>query len=443
MKIKNTFLLGILAVAGLSSCVSENIENEDAKTAKGRMALTVSLLKPAETRYTADELASMTKVTDYPVVVKDANGTVVNSYNTVADVPESVVLGIGDYTVESHTPGTLGAGTTTQYPYYEGSEVMTIETGITTNVDVVCKMKNGSVSVVYSDEFKNYYSDWTVTFDDNQGDEGTAYAFTQSMGDKLIYWNFGENVIDKLNLNFVGVNPNGKNVKDKKTLTKVAGTYQESYDDDNLYFGGGDAVVVNFGLKMDGHGTVTGITVTATSTLFGETTETVNLEVTDNPDQYEPGVDQGGGGGETPTVVPITLTIPNTITFTSGEGGSLDPSIGDVKIEAEKGLKSLMVTAESSNPDMVASLEAVGAGYGLDFVGAGVEVVGNNDLVAFFSGLGKTLAVPAEGDTEYNFPVGAFFSLLDVMSGTHTFHLTATDLEGNKKSGTLVIVVNE
>jgi hypothetical protein len=126
-----------------------------------------------------------------------------------------------------------------------------------------------------------------------------------------------------------------------------------------------------------------------------------------------------------------------------GEGGSLDKSLGNTIIQAEDGIRSLMVTAESSNPDMVASLEAVGAGYGLDFVGAGVEVVGNTDLVSFFSGLGQTLSVPAQGDTSYEFPIGNFFVLLDVMSGTHTFHLTVTDMNGATKSGTVVITVNE
>ena len=126
-----------------------------------------------------------------------------------------------------------------------------------------------------------------------------------------------------------------------------------------------------------------------------------------------------------------------------GEGSALDPSIADVSIACEKGIKSVMVKAESTNPDMVESLIAVGGIYGLDFVDAGVEVVDNSDLVQFFLGLGKNLSVPAEGDLNYNFPVGNFFSLLDVMSGTHTFNLTVTDLEGHKKSGSVVITVNE
>ena len=126
-----------------------------------------------------------------------------------------------------------------------------------------------------------------------------------------------------------------------------------------------------------------------------------------------------------------------------GEGKTMDKSLGDVNIAATNGIKSLMVKAESSSEDMVASLEAVGAGYGLDFVGAGVEVVGNNDLVSFFSGLGQTLSVPTEGDTSYEFPIGNFFPLLDVMSGTHTFHLTAKDMNGNEKSGTVIVTVHE
>ena len=50
MKIYNTFIIGLMTVAGLASCVSEDIKSNLDKTATGRMALDVSLLEPQSLR---------------------------------------------------------------------------------------------------------------------------------------------------------------------------------------------------------------------------------------------------------------------------------------------------------------------------------------------------------------------------------------------------------
>ncbi|MBR4856086.1 MAG: hypothetical protein IKU94_05610, partial [Bacteroidaceae bacterium] len=60
-----------------------------------------------------------------------------------------------------------------------------------------------------------------------------------------------------------------------------------------------------------------------------------------------------------------------------------------------------------------------------------------------FSQLGQSLSVPAEGDTEYTFPIGNFFVLLSVLPGEHSFGLTVTDMQGNTTSGGLTLTVEE
>lgn len=435
MKLTKYFYIGAVAVAGLSSCVSENLdEAREAAQGKGLMSLNVSLLDPQATR-------AVTEVSDFPVVVRDREGNVVNSYNKVSDVPSIVVYNIGTYTVESHTPGELKEGTETQYPYYYGTETMEIIKDNTTDVEVLCKRKNGSVEVKYDDAFKELYESWTITVTDLNG-VAPVFPDKNRANPNFVYWNFREN-LSTLRVNFVGITKENVTIKDSKEIKKAnpQGT-EMSYDDDSEFFHGGDCIDLNFKLKMDGHGTVTGIDINGTTTLFGEeTTKTVSIIVTDSESSME--VIDDGGEGPQPEDNSIVLDLFDPITFAMGEGKTLDPSMGDVTITAENGIKSLMVMAESTSDDMVASLKAVGSGYGLDFVGDGVEVVGNESLVSFFSGLGKTLSVPAEGDKEYKFPVGNFFSLLDVMSGTHTFHLTCTDMNGKKKSGSVIITVNE
>ena len=325
-------------------------------------------------------------------------------------------------------------------PYYKGTEPSEILKDATTQSTITCRMANTSITVHYDQDFLDLFTSWTITFDDGTDN---ALSFTNDDGETpaSLYWDLGDGV-EKLTVNFRGVNKDGT-ITAKNELTKSQAT--ETYDGQSTNFAGGDAVVVNF---TPVEATTGYVTVGITASIFGQNAEEVPAVVeivyngTFTPDDGgndpQPGVDPQPGNDNA-----ITLTLPAPLAFAMGEGASLDPALGDVHIEAQNGLKSLMVTAESTNPDMVASLEAVGSGYGLDFVSAGVEVVGNNDLVSFFSSLGQTLSVPAEGDTSYDFPIGNFFVLLDVMSGTHTFHLTATDLNGNTKTGAVVITVNE
>lgn len=421
MKLHN-ILLGSAVVVTMAACVSEDIST---KAEEGSLSVAVETLSPLKTR------AEAYAVTNFPVTIYEADGTTkVESYESVSAMPASILLPTGDYVLEAHTPGTLEPVMTA--PYYSGRETSTIMKDVTTQTTITCKMVNTSIKVNYDADFLALFTSWTVTFDDGS-DQALGFSNSDGNDPAAKYWYLNGGV-ERLTVNFRGTNRDGT-VTASMILTKSQAT--ETYDGETTSFTGGDAIVVNF-TPTDA---VSGfVTVNITASIFG--TDAVEVPVTVNV------VDNGTFTPENPDDPPtpadvITLSLPAPLTFTQGEGATLDKALGNTHIEAEKGIKSLMVTAESTNPDMVESLIAVGAGYGLDFVSAGVEVVGNTDLVNFFSGLGQSLSVPAEGDTSYDFPVGNFFVLLDVMSGTHKFHLTVTDMEGNVKSGTVTITVRE
>lgn len=427
----NKIFLGCAAAMALASCVNEDFSKSAGKDS-GRLEVGVETLEPMKTR------AGEYTVTNFPVTIYEADGTTkVESYETVSAMPAQILLPTGNYVLEAHTPGVMERIMST--PYYKGTEPSEIKKDVTTQSTITCKMANTSVTVHYDQDFLDLFTSWTITFDDGTDN---AVSFTNEDGDTpaTIYWDLGEGV-EKLTVNFRGVNKDGT-VTAKNDLTKSQAT--ETYDGQSTNFAGGDAVVVNF---TPVEATTGYVTIGITANIFGTDAESVPaiVEIVDNG-TFTP--EEGGGEEPGPGPQPgdddaIVLTLPAPITFTSGEGGSLDKSLGDVHIAAEKGIKSLLVKAVSTSDDMTSSLAAMGGGYGLDFLDAGVEVVGNNDLVAFFTMLGKDLSVPSEGDKSYDFPVGNFFSLLDVMSGTHTFNLTATDLEGNTKTGKVVITVNE
>ena len=425
MQLKNIFkimIAGSFVGLGLSSCVSEELSAEDA--GKGSMSLTVDKLEPSATR--AVETA------DFPVAIYTSDNQEYASYEKASLVPKQIKMPVGMYYAEAHTPGEFLKYM--EAPYYAGREEFEILQATNTHTKVTCRMANGSITVRFSNEFLTAFSDWTITIDD--GAE-SALVYTKEkdgIEPETTYMRFEENN-DVLNVNFKGKTQNGNSINASNKLTKKAA--DEQYDSDDTNFSGGDLIVIYFNTVESTEGDITGITLNADIAFDDNETEgDFEIGVEDNTE--EEGGEGGEGGGDSDA---ITLSLPADMTLSSDPDNPTDPSLGDTYIASEYGLKSIVVKMSSTSDAMIGSLRALTENYdGVDFIN-GAEVVGNQGMVGLFSDLGQTLAVPAEGDTEYTFPIGNFFNLLVVLPGEHTFTLTITDMEGNTKDGVLKLTV--
>lgn len=418
MNIINKTIVLALGVLALSSCVRED-DNQMSEN-KGTAVFKVDLKNP--------QSRALSEVSNFPVNVYNEAGAKVLSYNSVAEIPAQVVMEVGTYNVEAHTPGVIEKNM--DAPYYKGVEEMEILKGITSQVDVICKMQNSKIVVNYDDEFVDLFATWDVTIDDGSD---TALSFSETSASNFTYWYFGEQGAKELTVNFKGVTKEGNTLTTRSVLTKTQAS--ESYDDDNENFCGGDIITINFAPSEETEGKVTDITITA-NVSFDETEESVTVEVVDVPGLKGDG-GEGGEGGDEGDQNNIVLNLPKNMTVAA----DTDPSKGDAFINCPDGIKSIMVKVSSTSADMISSLSDLNDGYGVDFVN-GAEVVGNTTMVNLFTELGQTLAVPAEGDTEYTFPIGNFFGLLIVLPGQHTFDLVVTDMNGKTKSGKLTLTVN-
>ena len=423
MKFSRIYLASAIAVMALSACVSEELPSAN-KEGEGKMWIDVDLLQPQPTRAVDTD--------KFPVTIyKEDKATKVKEYETLSAVPNQITLPVGTYYVEAHTPGKLDK--IMDIPYYKGISPVEIMLGVNTETTVTCRMANGRFDVQYSDDFKDKFASWTITIDD--GTE-SVIEFSNEISSKPIYMMFEEKV-KTLNVNFSGKTAQGNNVKISNKLTKEQA--DEKYDDDEEYFSGGDAIVLNFKPTESTEGEITGIEIKADIT-FTETGKDYNIQVMD---KETPGGDNNGGGNEGGSgggdSEAITLELPNDMVVNA----DTDPSLGDTYIAAPNGIKSIVVSMSSTSEEMMASLAAIADGYeGVDFAN-GTEVVGNESLATLFSQLGQSLSVPAEGDTEYTFPIGNFFVLLSVLPGEHSFGLTVTDMQGNTTSGGLTLTVEE
>ena len=423
MNISKILLLGTFVGMSMSSCVNEEFPTIDSR--QGSVSLDVDHLKPSATR--AVETA------DFPVAIYALEGDKeVASFDKASLVPKQIKMSVGNYYAVAHTPGVMDK--IMDKPYYSGRDDFEILPNINTVSTVVCRMANGSFKISFSSDFSQAFTSWTVSIDDGTS-SAIIYTYEKDgWTPPVTYMAFEENV-EVLNVNFTGITKSGNRIATSNKLTKKAAS--EQYDSDNPYFSGGDAIEIEFRPVESTEGDITGITLKA-DIQFEESEENFEMEVEDNTS----GGDEGGEGGEdTPgeggDSEAITLNLPQDMTV----GMDTDPSLGDTYIASENGLKSISVKMSSTSEDMISSLQGLSENYnGVDFIN-GAEVVGNQEMVRLFGDLGQTLAVPAEGDTEYTFPIGNFFTLLAFLPGEHTFTLTITDMNGNTKDGILKLTV--
>ena len=435
MKLKNIFVISVCAGAVLSSCVSENFNPNDSKEGVGYMDLSVDVQLPPTSRADGDddiEYSQYEEAQNFPVELYAENGALVESWSRASYVPASYVLPVGSYTVKAHTAG--DAEPLMYYPYFGGEKSYTLEKDAHYEVKVLCKMLNSSIKVNYSNDFASVFSDWTITL---VAGENTVITYTQSDGlnPTVIYWLF-ETGITEIKVNFKGVLADGNTVTDN-TYILTKDWENEGYDDDIKYYTGGDAIVINFNPQESDEGKITGITINANVTFGEEEPLVVSVNVEDaEPEGPTPDDPSNPNNPNDPNDTSITLSLPQDMIISA----TTDKTLGDTRITARKGLKSVFVRISSTSSNMMESLEAMKDNSGIDFVN-GTNIVDNVPVGNLLNSLSGA-SVPTEGDQEYIFHIGDFFPMLSLMGpGANTFYMTVTDLEGNVKSGQLTLTL--
>lgn len=434
MKRFNIIVLSALTIIGLASCELKNelIGNGSDKIVTGNLELDITVKHPAS------QTRAVTEVENFPVIIAGAStevSDVLKEYASVSEMPASISLPIGKYSVSSHTPGKLQKKMDS--PYYGGSVSMIISKNITTSADVICKMQNSRIQLKYGDDFKTSFQSWTITIDDGSS---TALSYTDENKDPSpIYWYFDEEAVSAITVNIRAVTTEGNTVSESRVFKKSDAA--EKYDDVTDFFNGGDALEIKMGTVTSSTGNVSGITIN-TSITFENHDETVEIPVNGKEEGGEEGGDdnQGGETGNGPT-----LKLPADITYSNSDESSI-PSSADALITAVDGLQSIMVTIAGGNngfEEILADLNMDGQNFT-----AGVNLIDNADFNKLLQEVDESLSAPHEGDTEYIFPIGVFFTFLNLTGPTdegkaHQFNIIITDKNGATISGTFKVTITE
>ena len=113
-----------------------------------------------------DEVDNLLKATqetgDFKVIIYHDDGTEALSYEKASEMPDVIELETGDYYVAAYSDNNLPAAF--ENPYYHGiSEVFTVSANRQQSVLINCELANTKVGVIYSDQVKELFSEYTTT----------------------------------------------------------------------------------------------------------------------------------------------------------------------------------------------------------------------------------------------------------------------------------------
>ena len=434
----NKWALGMAFVMGLASCeMKEEIWGNDPISGDtGLLDLniaTTSSKNQISTKGTTDQ------VEEFPVTITGKDVDYNLSFASFAKLKEEnpLTLPVGTFTIEAHSPGEFEDVMTE--PYYGGTKEITIAKSTTTQDSISCTIQNVKISLDLTSSFLETYGEWEITVTDNNG-HVKVYKNTDEDAEEpaSIYWKLGDDV----EIIYIKGSATTKDGQEKVTINSSAKKtdLQEYEDGESTSFVGGDELVLSFTpVKVEGSTPGVekdGIEITI-SGFNSEKNENISIDV-------DPGTDEPGESGDTEdpedgdkNAPSINLPTDFSYSASTGEG---KPKSADAVFTIPNGLKSAIVKIETTSEAFKATLNEVNMGGNLL---EGIELVNNSGIDDLFTGVGLENRSPKPNVTEYTFPVGAFFTFLDMFTGVHKFHITVTDNEDQSVSDTLTITITE
>lgn len=440
---KYSILMGLLAfVVGFSSCeMRDEImgRNEIGKDA-GALELGLSSIYNGVAMGRADAAVDNgtasgnfdkedVDVNQYTLIVTNTKTQEEVAKGVVADLKNQegkiiIPLNEGNYSVQAYNYDGQNVSVS-ERPFFKGEQTFSVAKGISTNVDLTCKLAcieiELDLTTAFTDSFKD---DYTVTIDNG---ENASQVFDNSSIGKKYYF---KTPVQKNSLN-VAVKATSK----EGNFIELLATVQkpENAEGGHADLAGGDSFVISLTENgaTESHLSI-GLTVDLTFTEQGETIEIpVENIIYDGPEEPEEGED-------TDPETSITFKgLPATYTCTNGD--TAIPGLQDVRILASNGIKNLNVTISG---EIAGLLSMVSLPETFDICNM------DDELKEKVIGLGlvtddEYVQLHAGTCTEFTFKLGELLILVPqvVNSGNSTFNLAVSD-GVNTKDGNIIVIVN-
>ena len=426
---------------GLASCEmkDEILGDKELSGETGTLALGVVTNDATNTAGTKADAGDAT-INAFPVTIYDATGEVYESYAHYSEMPDELRMPVGEYRVEAYSDGEFKTEMTE--PWFKGEESFSIVKDGTNHVEIECEMQNLPITIEPDGDFLNeFQSGWTITLDDGKG---SILTFTnKDTAPYKKYWKIAEGVTS-ISVNVEATSSTGDKVTQPYTCTKKNAAEEHPGDTDN--FVGGDALIIKLSPEVAEVTLEMTIGITVDLSFVEQPDETVEIPVeiedgTDDPDDPDDKPVQPGTENAPEIDIPqLVYTLPADLSKAETANAVIKISTaGNPDNELERMIVKI-------TPDSEGFKSALG--FAVPDLLNGMDLVGRTDIEPVLGIIVEGIKVPAkEGVTEYSFPVGKFFSVLNepdmgaTTSTGHTFELDVYDSAGAHTPITLRIVV--
>lgn len=451
-QIYTTIAASLLLCVGLVSCEmkKELFDSEEIPTETGLVELGVNVddktnvvITKAEATEGDEELGSSVDPSDFPVSFTLKTNENYQEEFVYSDIKgKTVELPIGTYTVVSHTPGEMGKKMSE--PYYKGSSELTVTKEVTQKAKVICTMQNSRIQVVYPDEFKEEFTEWTITIDDGT-DNTLTFEYNsenQDLNPTAVYWAIAENCAS-LSISIKATTKSGASVSESRSVTKPSGAANKNWV-------GGDALTITMQPVEDNTGDVSGITINVSTFFETEKGDVIDVPLEDEETTTPTDPDEGEEGEAGDTTDAPTITMPNNglIEYTQG---SIPTDPANIEILAPAKFKSVVVQIKGGNTAFASTIAALS--IQLD-TGRDIMTLSAGDETESFV-IGLLGGVPTTDDTDYQLNMAQFIGMMDGFGPTsvnddidgndldaHEFIVTVTDQNDETVTKTLQVKIN-
>ena len=392
---------------GLVSCERDKIGYGDKENATG----TLSFMQfDVETSTEIDIISRAATSATYNYVIRifDANGDQVGDDYIYGQMPESIVLTTGTYSMSVQSQSNIPAAEFEAPVYGATVNNIVIEEDQTTNVGVItCKLINIKVSVAYNEAMQ------AVMGDDCQAivEIGNG-ALTFAKGESQCGYFAAPEVSNAMTVKFSGT-VDGNYATMTRAFTDVkAGQWRK----------------INFIMTVNEEGDATFDVVV--EDWCDEKELGNNIDVSE--EVIGPDPDAGEGEEENPDAPKVIYkggSVPSSaIVITDGM------QLG-FTISAPKGIAGLSVDIASDNADFNNDVLSMGI--------SPIDLVNPSEAqISICNMFGLPYGESLVGQTETAFDLSGAVTPLLGFPGTHSFTLTITDAEGNTTSTTIKMKVN-
>ena len=441
MKAISIMLLGAGLWMGLASCEmkDEILGDKELSGETGTLALGVVTNDATNTVVTKADAGDAT-INAFPVTIYDATGEVYESYAHYSEMPDELRMPVGEYRVEAYSDGEFKTEMTE--PWFKGEESFSIVKDGTNHVEIECEMQNLPITIEPDGDFLNeFQSGWTITLDDGKG---SILTFTnKDTAPYKKYWKIAEGVTS-ISVNVKATSSTGDKVTQHYTCTKKNAAEEHPGDTDN--FVGGDALIIKLSPEVAEVTLEMTIGITVDLSFVEQPDETVEIPVeiedgTDDPDDPDDKPVQPGTENAPEIDIPqLVYTLPADLSKAETANAVIKISTAG---NPDNELERMIVKITPDSEGFKSALE-----FAVPDLLNGMDLVGRTDIEPVLGIIVEGIKVPAkEGVTEYSFPVGKFFSVLNepdmgaTTSTGHTFELDVYDSAGAHTPITLRIVV--